>query len=93
MSKEVQNAMLGLYEFMYKNVYINPIAKSEEAKVPILMRQLFRHYHYDVDFQKGIRKEEQQLQHTIDFISGMTDRYAINKFQELFLPDEWRGKR
>ena len=93
MSKDVQNAMLGLYEFMYKNVYINPVAKSEEAKVPILMRQLFRHYHYEKEFQKGFKKEDQQLQHTVDFISGMTDRYAINKFHELFVPDEWRGKR
>jgi dGTP triphosphohydrolase len=30
------------------------------------------------------------LQHTIDFIAGMTDRFAINKFQELFVPSEWR---
>jgi dGTPase len=89
MEKPVQTAMDGLYAFMYKNVYTNPIAKSEEAKVPELLHQLFRHYHYDPVFQKGLR-ETDHLQHTVDFIAGMTDRYAITKFQELFVPDEWR---
>lgn len=89
MSKAVQEAMDGLYDFMYKRVYTNPLAKSEESKVPELLHQLFRYYHYNPDFQKGI-KEEGQLQHTVDFIAGMTDRYAISKFEELFVPDEWR---
>lgn len=92
MSKEVNKAMDGLYAFMYKNVYINPTAKREESKVPELLRQLFRYYHYNKDFQKGF-KGEIQLQHTVDFIAGMTDRYAINKFTELFIPTEWRAKR
>lgn len=91
MSKIVQQATDGLYNFMYKNVYINPVAKKEEAKVPILLRQLFRHYHYSVAFQKKFAREEEQVQHTVDFISGMTDRYAISKFQQLFIPDEWHA--
>ena len=91
MSPPVQKAMDGLYDFMYKNVYTNPVAKSEEAKVPELLHRLFRHYHYNLDFQKGL-SETEQLQHTIDFIAGMTDRYAITKFTELFVPDEWRSK-
>jgi dGTPase len=77
---------------MYKNVYTNPAAKKEETKVPELLRQLFRYYHYNLEFQKDL-KEEEQLQHTVDFIAGMTDRYAINKFQELFVPDEWRARK
>jgi dGTPase len=92
MSREVQKAMDGLYDFMYKNVYTNPNAKREESKIPELLRQLFRHYHYDREFQKGLN-EEAQLQHTVDFIAGMTDRYAINKFSELFVPNEWRSGR
>ena len=92
MSEAVQSAVDKLYDFMYKNVYTNPAAKREETKVPELLRQLFRHYHYNLEFQKGL-KEEEQLQHTIDFIAGMTDRYAINKFQELFVPDEWRARK
>jgi len=90
---KVQRAMDGLYDFMYQNVYINPVAKKEEAKVPVLMRQLFRYYHYNLGFQKGIRSKEEQLQHTIDFIAGMTDRYAISKFQQLYVPDEWHAAK
>jgi dGTPase len=90
MGQETQAAMDGLYDYMYKNVYISPIAKREEGKVPVLLRQLFRHYHYDPVFQKGCRDEEAQIQHTVDFIAGMTDRYAVAKFQQLFVPDEWR---
>jgi dGTPase len=89
MSREVRKAMDGLYDFMYANVYTNPAAKREESKVPELLHQLFRYYHYNSRFQKGVR-EEDQLQHTVDFIAGMTDRYAISKFEELFVPDEWR---
>lgn len=91
MDKRTQEATDGLYEFMYKNVYTNSAAKKEEEKVPELLRQLFLHYHYSPEFQKGIR-EVDQLQHTIDFIAGMSDRYAVSKFKELFVPDEWREK-
>jgi dGTPase len=79
MSKEVYDAMNGLYDFMYANVYANPDAKREETKVPYILNQLFQYYHHDPDFQK-----------TVDFIAGMTDRFAINKFEELFVPREWR---
>jgi dGTPase len=89
LSKRVQDAMDGLYDFMYEHVYTDPVAKKEESKVPILVKQLFRHYHYDAAFQKGFKSEEAQIQHTVDFIAGMTDRYAIDKFQQLFVPDEW----
>ena len=89
MSQKVQAAMDGLYDFMYKNVYTNPAAKHEEAKVPELLTKLFRHYHYNEAFQSGY-KEDEQVQHTVDFIASMTDRYAITKFTDLFVPNEWR---
>lgn len=86
---KTQEAMDGLYAFMYKNVYTNPEAKKEESKVPEMIKLLFRYYQYNAKFQAGVKPAD-QLQHTVDFISGMTDRYAINKFQQLFVPDEWR---
>jgi dGTPase len=92
LSPAVQKAMDGLYDFMYHRVYTDPIAKKEEHKVPVLMRQLFRHYHYSQPFQKGFKTEVAQIQHTVDFIAGMTDRYAIAKFLTLFVPDEWHAQ-
>ena len=53
MNKEVHQAMDGLYDFMYKNVYTNATAKREEAKVPELLHQLFRYYHYDEASSRG----------------------------------------
>ena len=91
MSPAVQKAMDGLYDFMYKAVYTDPIAKKEERKVPTLIKHLFRYYHYNEVFQKGYKTEEAQIQHTVDFISGMTDRYAVAKFEQLFVPDEWHS--
>lgn len=90
MSKKIYKAMNDLYDFMYENVYTNPEAKREEKKIPYLIHQLFRYFHYDKNFQKRVPREK-QLQHTIDFIAGMTDRFAINKFQELFVPSEWKN--
>ncbi|MBI5699696.1 deoxyguanosinetriphosphate triphosphohydrolase [Candidatus Saganbacteria bacterium] len=89
MSPRIEAAMNGLYDFMYEHVYTNYQAKSEETKVPYLLQQLFRHYHYDPKFQKNI-PESEQLRHTVDFIAGMTDRFAINMFEDLFVPSEWR---
>lgn len=91
MSDKIQSAMDGLYNFMYQNLYTNPAAKKEEAKVPVMLQQLFRFHHYNQKFQKGAKTNEEQVQRTIDFIAGMTDRYAISKFQQLFIPDEWHA--
>ena len=91
MSPAVQKAIDGLYDFMYKAVYTDPTAKKEERKVPTLIKHLFRYFHYNEDFQKGYKTEAEQIQHTVDFISGMTDRYAVAKFEQLFVPDEWQN--
>jgi dGTPase len=95
MSRRVAEAVNGLYEFLYRRVYTNPLAKTEEGKIPNLLKLLFRHYLYHPenlpDFKKGW-SEEVTLEATRDFVAGMTDRYAINKFNALFVPSEWRSK-
>jgi len=93
MSKEIKGAMDSLYDFLYERVYTNITAKREEVKIPTLIRLLFRHFLYNpknLPFYSKKWKNEEILQRTIDFIAGMTDRYAINKFKEVFTPSEWR---
>lgn len=95
MSKDVADAVKGLYDFLYEKVYTNSQAKAEEKKIPDLMRMLFRHYIYHPEELAGYSKtwtEDETLKRVTDFIAGMTDRYAINKFNSLFVPSEWRGK-
>lgn len=93
MSPEVHEAVEEMYAFLYEKVYTNPFAKREESKVPDMLRLLFRHYLYNPEklpgYTKGL-KEDELLQKVVDFVAGMTDRYAINKFEELFVPSEWR---
>ena len=95
-SPRVGEAMLALKEFMFDSVYTNPLAKGEEGKAQEMLAMLFEHYqnHPDdlpPDFQ-SIRAEEGVERAVCDYIAGMTDSYAVKKFQELFLPAGWAVK-
>lgn len=95
MSPPVEKAMLELRKFMFRSVYTNPKAKSQEAKAENMLEQLFHYYlaHIEllpeeflfmIDHQK--EKEERVV---CDYIAGMTDRYAITKYKELMIPRFW----
>ena len=93
MAPEVQEAFDALHEFLYENVYRNPAAKSEEAKVPELVGRLFSHYcaHPDLlpaDLQP-ICAAEGVPRAVCDYIAGMTDGYAIHAFETLMIPQSW----
>jgi dGTPase len=94
MDKRIENAMNGLYDFLYKKVYTSPTAKGEEKKIPVMITQLFKYYHENPEklpYYKRSWKEVDIVQNIVDFIAGMTDRYAINKFTEIFVPNEWHA--
>ena len=95
-SPEVGEAMLALKNFMFENVYTNPLAKGEEGKAQKMLGMLFEYYRSDpdqlpADFQ-SIRAEEGVDRAVCDYIAGMTDPYALEKFEELFLPTGWAVK-
>ena len=95
MSKEVGEAMLKLREFMFEHVYKNPVAKGEEVKARALLEQLYDYYldHMELIPEKYIRMTdtgETKERIVCDYISGMTDQYAIAKFSEFFLPQAWQ---
>lgn len=95
MSPEVHEAMIELRKFMFLNVYINPIAKGEEAKAKAMIEQLFHYYMDYIELlpDKYLRmleagaKEERIVS---DYIAGMTDQYAISKFSAYFMPQAWQ---
>ncbi len=92
MDKNIEDAMNGLYDFLYNRVYTSSTAKGEEKKIPYLLTQLFKYYHDNPEmlpYYKSGMKEVEIVQSIIDFIAGMTDRYATNKFTEIFVPNEW----
>ena len=95
-SEEVGEAMAVLREFMFENVYTNPLAKGEEGKAQEMLRRLFDYYRRDpdalpADFQ-AIRLEEGVDRAVCDYIAGMTDPFAIEQFSRLFIPTAWSVK-
>ncbi len=94
MSDDVLAAHNELREFMFANVYKNSVAKAEEAKAMALVEKLylyFRKYPEKMpDEYKVIMKHFDKDRAVCDYIAGMTDVYAVNLYQELFIPKGWR---
>ena len=96
MSKEMEEAMFELRRFMYDNVYKNPVAKAEEAKAQRMLSQLFEYYMEHIDeipakYRRMVEQENEDVDRVVcDYISGMTDQYAVTKFNELFMPLAWQ---
>lgn len=84
MSEEGWHYTTKLREWMFKNVYIDSPAKLDEVKAKEIIKWLFNYY-MDV-LTPNCDTDKAQLV-VCDYISGMTDRYAIEKFKEHFIPN------
>ncbi len=93
MSEEVLAATESLRDFMFNNVYTGSMAKGEEKKGDRVIDMLFEHYEHHTDQIPStylVFEEEDGITRCIaDYISGMTDKYAVDKFEELFVPRFW----
>ena len=93
LSPKVDEALRDLRAFMFEKVYRNPIAKSEEGKAKVMLTRLFEYYvaHPEAlpeDFQPQMSFDG--LERTVcDYIAGMTDNYAVDKYSEIFIPTGW----
>ncbi|MDK2932446.1 MAG: dGTPase [Clostridiales bacterium] len=94
MSAEVYQATMELRKFMFDNVYIGSIAKKEEEKVYNIIGELYNYFiNHPEDLPSEMRSALDNADiHRIvcDYIAGMTDRYALHKFYEIFIPVSWR---
>ena len=94
LSPNVDKALRDLRSFMFERVYRNPVAKGEERKAKDMLQRLFEFYYthpeaLPEDFQPQMSFEG--LERTVcDYIAGMTDNYAIDKFNEIFIPMGWQ---
>ena len=91
MSEEIGGAMQDLRKFMFQKVYTNPAAKGEEAKAERLLCELYAHYmgHIEIlpeQYQRMHSEGEKKERVVCDYISGMTDQYAVAKYTEFFFP-------
>ena len=96
MSPEVENAMMGLRKYMFKNVYTNPLAKSEETKAKAMLKMLFEYYMRNVELMPEefiylIEEKGQDEERVVcDYIAGMSDQYSVAKFQQIYEPGFWK---
>lgn len=96
MSDEVGKAMKSLREFMFERVYNNPVAKGEEKKAEQLMETLYEYYLKNTEFlpqvyQRMMYDGEEKERVVCDYVGAMTDRFAIAKYEEIYIPKCWHG--
>ena len=94
LSPQVEKALNDLREFMFQNVYRNPVAKGQEVKARGMLKRMYEYYYNHPealpdDFQPQLSLDG--MERTVcDYIAGMTDNYAVDKYTELFIPSGWQ---
>jgi len=86
MSEECFEHFIYLRKWMFENVYNNSPAKQAEDKAQNVIKRLFEFYYAELEKIYPKSKKEEIMRTVCDYISGMTDRYVLIKFEENFLP-------
>lgn len=93
MDTETLRAYIQLRNFMFEAVYTNPTAKHEEGKSMTVVKKLYEYYCNNQDKLPkdflDILEQEGKDRAVCDYISGMSDRFAVKTFQNLFIPRSW----
>lgn len=92
MTQNIRDSMIELRQWLFDNVYLSGKAKSEEPKAYGVVQMLFRHYMENPDILPSeYRPSDADLlpQAVIDYVSGMTDRFALRQFESIFMPKNW----
>jgi dGTPase len=97
MEAEINRYTEKLHNFLFENVYTNVTAKSEESKAEKLLETLYNYYvgkpdEMPEEYKNYIDAENNVERVVCDYISGMTDRYAVNLYRSLFIPEVWNNQ-
>ena len=96
MSEEMAETFRFFHSYMFSDVYTNPVAKSEEDKVQGILEKLYETYVKKPELLpeelRAIADREGRERAAVDYISGMTDGYAMEKFGEIYIPFAWTVK-
>ena len=96
LSPNVEKALLDLRSFMFERVYRNPVAKGEEGKAKDMLSRMYEYYIANPqalpeDFQPQLSFDG--MERTVcDYIAGMTDKYAVDKYSQIFVPMGWQTR-
>ena len=97
MTDEIQQATDALRKFMFENVYEDKVAKHEDDKSKALLISLYEYFCKNPEKMPReyfVNVENEGVERCVcDYVSGMTDRYAIELYNELYVPQVWGGKR
>jgi len=93
-SSEVHGALIALREFLYQRVYENPIVSEEFKKAQRILKDLFAWLCADGSRVKDrfavVPRDGESLERAVtDFISGMTDRFALETWESIAVPRPW----
>ena len=96
MEPDVWEATDRLRDFLFERVYRDNVAKDEEIKAKDMLAQLYAYFEehpekLPIDYLETISKESVGRA-VCDYISGMTDRYALDLYHSIFIPEVWRVK-
>ena len=93
MSPEIQEATDRLRDFMFEAVYTNSVAKAQDGRAREMLGQLFRYFEQHPEEMPALYRNNLESDGVgrcvCDFVSGMTDRYAIETYKDLFVPRVW----
>lgn len=94
-SAKVKIASKSLRTFLFENVYIGSEGKSEEGKAKRLLKMLFEFFMKNIHYlpNEYLEFEKNHKKAVVDYIAGMTDRYAINLGRKFFIPTPWFNKK
>ncbi|TCT15581.1 dGTPase [Natranaerovirga pectinivora] len=95
MSPDFEEATKNIRKYMFMNVYVGSTAKKHERKAQNIIIELYNHFvknyqELPIEYQQLIERNEEPVERIVcDYIAGMTDRFAIKKFAEIFVPTSW----
>ncbi len=94
LEQETNQAFDELHDFMFRMVYRNPVAKGQEGKAVKMVQQLYAFFaehpeQLPAEYQR-VLEQDGVRRASCDYIAGMTDRYAVDVYTELFIPYSWK---
>lgn len=95
-SSEVENAIVGLREYLFNTVYMSDRIKRTFEMSQKVIKELYGYFTQNEDhfwelYQKKREKNVSTERAVCDFIAGMTDSYALTMYERLFVPKRWEG--
>ncbi len=94
MESKIYEVMMGLRRFMFERVYISSEPKIEEKKAKFILEGLYESYSKDPSLIHGYKEKLKDCEDidalVRDYIAGMSDRYSVAKFSEIYIPKFWQ---